>query len=196
MLQECFYKIKKRTSKVIDTWKECRLVVPKNVADTFEIIDLDKLMELTNTLSIWIEKGVNMTNGELILAWTNLGAIVEAWLIFVYCVYLEDYENDPKKIKRYEKEIEPKDASFDQLKEYSVSRLWESRDALEYKWVDKVQRYRNSIHFSKKVDIGTGKEFIDDINFFYKFIDDIIIRLPQIDDWIREIKQIYQKYYV
>ena len=51
--------------------------------------------ELTQPLEIWISKGLSMTEGELILARANLGAVVESWLKFFYCVYYDDYCNDP-----------------------------------------------------------------------------------------------------
>ncbi len=40
--------------------------------------------ELTITLKIWIDKGLTMSTGELILARANLGAVVESWLKFFY----------------------------------------------------------------------------------------------------------------
>ena len=32
-----------------------------------------------------------MTKGELVLARVNIGAIVESWLKFFYCIYYHDY---------------------------------------------------------------------------------------------------------
>ena len=53
------------------------------------------MSELTDTLKIWIDKGSTMTEGELILARTNMGALVESWIKFFYCVYYEDYMKIP-----------------------------------------------------------------------------------------------------
>lgn len=39
-----------------------------------------------------INKGKDLKDGELILARTNMGAIVESWLKFFYCVYYEEYQ--------------------------------------------------------------------------------------------------------
>ena len=68
-----------------------------------------------------------MTDGELILAWTNLGALVECWLRFFYCVYYEDYMKNPKLGKKG-KPLEPDDKamSFDYLIQYSKGILWDN----------------------------------------------------------------------
>jgi len=55
---------------------------------------LDWMSQLTQCLSIWIDKGLDMTDGELILARTNLGSIVECWLKFFYYVYYDDYQKN------------------------------------------------------------------------------------------------------
>jgi len=72
-------------------WKEARGIAPNSVADKLDDAMLEWQSELTKTLKIWIDKGLTMTTGELILACANLGAVVESWLKFFYCIYYENY---------------------------------------------------------------------------------------------------------
>ena len=124
-----------------------------------------------------------MTDGELILARTNLGALVESWLKLFYCVFYEDYLRNPRKDKKG-LTIEPETMSFDDLKNFSIGILWEDRQDKEYLWVDKVQHYRNAIHSFKWREIGTPAEFIDDVSIFCDFVDNILNHFPPIEDYV------------
>ncbi len=64
--------------------KEARGIAPNSVADKLDNAMLEWQSELTITLKIWIDKGLTMSTGELILARANLGAVVESWLKFFY----------------------------------------------------------------------------------------------------------------
>ena len=68
-------------------WKEARGIAPDSAADKLEDAMLEWQSELTKSLKIWIDKGLTMTTGELILARANLGAVVESCLKFFY-IYL------------------------------------------------------------------------------------------------------------
>lgn len=124
-----------------------------------------------------------MTDGELILARANIGAVVESWLKFFYCVYYEDYCKNPiKNFKGYM--IEPEEASFENLKEFSTGKLWDGTTSQEYIWVDSVQHKRNAIHSFKYRDIGTSQNFLDDVEYLCEFVDNILNHLPPIEDYI------------
>ena len=123
--------VKKHTNNMSILWKECRGIAPDSVADKMDDAMLMWRVELTETLSIWIERGNCLTDGELILARTNMGALVESWLKFFYCAFYEDYMKNPK-IERG-KIIEPNKLSFEQLKEFSVGILWKDKSDSMYK---------------------------------------------------------------
>ena len=72
-------------------WKEARGIAPDSAADKLEDAMLEWQSELKKKKKIWIDKGLTMTTGELILARANLGAVVESWLKFFYTVYYDDY---------------------------------------------------------------------------------------------------------
>lgn len=84
-----------QTNNVSLLWKNVHGIAPDNAAKKLDIAMLDWQSELTKTLKIWIDKGLDMTVGELILARANLGAVVESWLRFFYCVFYDDYINQP-----------------------------------------------------------------------------------------------------
>ena len=143
---------------------------------------LDWMSSLTDALQIWIDKGCSMTDGELILARTNLGALVESWLKLFYCVFYEDYLRNP--LKKDNKMVAPETMSFENLKTFSVGKLWNDQNEPEYLWVDKVQHQRNAIHSFKWREIGTTVEFLDDISVFCGFVENILNHFPPIEDYI------------
>lgn len=128
-----------------------------SVADKLDNAMLEWQSELTQTLKIWIDKGLAMTTGELILARANLGAVVESWLKFFYSVYYEDYCQSP--ITKRGKMVEPEKAQFEELKNFSTGKLWDDTSSPEYLWVNSVQYKRNAIHSFGYRDIGTPQDF-------------------------------------
>lgn len=171
-----------QTSNTAIMWKESRGVAPDSVADKMDDAMLSWMSELTDTLKIWIDKSVSMTDGELILARTNMGALVESWLKFFYCVFYEDYIQNPKMIKG--KMIEPNNMKFDELKNFSTGILWDDKNSSMYLWVDKIQHYRNAVHAFNYRNIGTAIEFMEDMDEFYKFVEHILNHIPSIEDYI------------
>jgi hypothetical protein len=164
-------------------WKEARGIAPGSVADKLDKAILEWQSELTKTLKIWIDIGLMMTTGELILARANLGAVVESWLIFFCCVFYEDYCNSPITTKKG-KMIEPEKALFEDLKEFSNGKLWDDANSPDYAWVDSVQYKRNSIHSFSYRNIGTPQDFLDDVIHLYDFVDTVFSHLPPLEDFI------------
>lgn len=175
--------LKTQTNNTMLIWKESRGISPNSVADKMESAMLRWMSELTDALDIWIEKGISMTEGELILARTNMGALVESWLKFFYCAFFEDYLKNPK-FDNKGKIIEPNKMKFESLKEFSTGILWETEQDSLYVWVDKMQHYRNAIHAFNYRDIGSAQEFVADIDTFYQFVEAILDRLPPVEDFI------------
>ena len=168
-----YEELKQITHHTEVVWKNSRGIAPDSVADKLDEAMLNWITQLTEALSIWIDKDINLTEGELILARTNLGALTECWLKFFYCVYYEDYLKNPK-LDRKNQIIEPNKMSFEALKQFSIGILWDSNNDPKYKWVDKVQHQRNAIHAFNYRNIGTPREFLDDIEYLYEFVDLLI----------------------
>lgn len=175
--------IRSKTKAPIQSWSEACGLAPEAVSGKLDAAMLDWMSDLTNSLDIWVAKSLDMTDGELILAWTNLGALVECWLRFFYCVYYEDYMKNPKLGKKG-KPLEPDDKamSFDYLIQYSKGILWDNLQDPLYLWVYKIQHYRNAIHAFCYREIGHPSDFILDIEQYSLFVDEVIDRLPPIED--------------
>ena len=167
-------------------WKESRGIAPDSVADKLDDAMLKWMSELTDTLKIWIDKGSTMTEGELILARTNMGALVESWLKFFYCVYYEDYMKNPLTQNKKGKTItvEPNNMRFEDLKNFSKGILWDDDKDPLYVWVDKIQHYRNAVHAFNYRNIGNAIEFMADMEEFYKYVNHILNHLPPIEDFL------------
>ena len=128
-----------------------------------------------------------MSTGELILARTNLGAVVECWLRFFYSIYYLDYLNSPlKKKKKGNMIIEPEDLSFEQLKIFSTKKLWDDDHTDVYKWIESVQKKRNAIHAFKNHEIGTCSEFLKDVDVLYEFVENLISHFPPLEDIMKD----------
>ena len=181
-----YNKLLEITKSTMALWKESWGIAPYSVSERLDKAMLDWNMELTEALSIWIDKGFTMSTGELILARVNLGNIVEFWLKFFYSVYYEDYLNDPQLCKKGI--VEPESMSLEKLKNYSQEILWEDSTSKGYLWVDSVQKKRNAIHSFLFRDIGTVAEFFADIDSLYEFVKDIVDRLPPLEDLISDAK--------
>lgn len=79
--------IKIRTKNNEILWSNIHGIATEDTANIMDNAMLNWITELTNTLELWINKGKNMTTGELLLARVNLGSIVESWLRhFLYCI--------------------------------------------------------------------------------------------------------------
>lgn len=186
-----YEEIKIRTNNNEILWNNIHGIATEDTANIMDKAMLNWLTELTNTLEIWINKGLNLTTGELILARTNLGSIVEFLLRHFYTAYYEDYQNNPITNKNNVAKNAQKDASFDELKKFSIGILWKDDTDPMYKWVDSIQHKRNAIHSFLYKEIGTPTEFLNDVDFLLDFIKKIENQLPSILDCIDVIPSGY-----
>ena len=173
-----------QTNNTVLIWKDVHGIAPDNAAKKLDIAMLDWQSELTKTLKIWIDKGLDMTVGELILARANLGAVVESWLRFFYCVFYDDYINQPMKNKKGQILEPEKDMRFEDLKKFSTGILWDDEKSKDYLWVDSIQKKRNAIHSFTYKDIGTPLDFLLDVDYLCEFVDMILNHLPPVEDCI------------
>lgn len=171
-----------KTNNTALIWKEARGIAPDSVADKMDDAMLSWMVELTDTLKLWIDKGLDMTDGELILARTNMGALVESWLKFFYCAFYEDYLNNP--MMQRNRMVEPNKMKFEDLKNFSIGILFENNQDALYLWIDKIQHYRNAVHAFNYRDIGTTAEFITDMGEYNEYVDKILNKVPSVEDYI------------
>ncbi len=161
--------IQQHSKVVLNFWNTgARGWAPKEVSQKLEAARIDWLLDLTECLTIWNNKGNTMTNGELILAYANLGALVEGWLKLFYCIYYIDYCRNPLR-EGQGSMIEPNNLKFEKLKQFSRNILWDKCGDWDV-WVTKIQNRRNAIHSFNDKEIGTPIEYFDDIDTYRKFI--------------------------
>lgn len=163
-------------------WSHADGWAPNNAADLLNISKLDWQVSLSNCLNIWLKNNDNDDSGSLILAWTNLGSLVEGTLKLFLCVYYDDYRRDPEAI--FEKD---KDENKKRLKEPDVLELEKLRQFFVKKqivdkawddWIKRIQQRRNAIHAYKSRDIGNWKEFSQDVRKYLEFLQLINSSLP------------------
>jgi len=171
------------TKKTMSEWKDPYGYAPNSAAKKLTNAMLPWIIELTECLRIWVDKDIMMTDGELILAKTNLGSLIESWLKFFLCVYYEDYLKNP--IVNKSKIVEANKIKFEGLKNYCGKILWKQGDKWDV-WIEKMQHQRNAIHSFNFKDIGKSSDFIKDIDMFFDFITLIIHRLPDSPESVRE----------
>lgn len=167
--------IKEKSNNAFSFWASPIGWAPESVVNKLSVARLDWLKDLTDCLEIWTKKSLFLTEGELLLAWANLGSLVEGWLKLFYCVYYEDYLRNPRMYNG--KLIEPNDMRFEGLKQFSRGILWDQGSDWD-NWVESIQQKRNAIHAFNDKNIETPEMFLDSIVKFSEFIDVVDGRLP------------------
>jgi hypothetical protein len=167
------------SKKLLVNWKDCYGWAPDSAANKMNEGMLEWMSSLTDCLDIWQEKGLNITNGELILGYANLGDLVECWLIFFLCIFYEDYIKNP--IFNNGRINEPNKLKYETLKNFCRDKLWKDNEQIDY-FVEQVQKRRNAIHSFNKKDIGTPFEYYEMLNYYIDFLDCVINHLPDEPD--------------
>lgn len=123
-----------------------------------------------------------MTDGELILAWANLGALLEGTLKLFFSVYYSDFQSDIealKKAKAYDHKKnthkEPDGLTLEVLRRYAIQKnlFVEAQEMFQL-----VQSRRNAIHAYKDRQLGTVTEFRDAVRGYMKFLTDVDLCVP------------------
>lgn len=165
--------------QMVGFWKDSYGWAPVSAADLLGISRLDRLVSLSKSLFHWV-KDENISDGDLILAWTNLGAVVEGSLKLFFSVYYEDYKNDDHAFKDHKtgKIINPAKLKMDKILQFLEKKdLLLDPDSRIF-----LRRYlqprRNSIHAYEDKDIGTYHEFIEGLESYLLLLYDIQGSLP------------------
>lgn len=151
---------------------------------------LDKsMLHWQTSLAMSLSRWVNATSdGDLILAWTNLGALVEGQLKLFLCVYYHDYASDVDGMQRRGQRIAPDEGQLEELRQFFVKRIWDA-GASWNPYVELVQRRRNAVHAFQQRDIGTFQEWTDALRLHLTFVRDIGGGLPYPDEQFRGLRE-------
>jgi hypothetical protein len=166
------------TAKIMDFWKnDSDGWAPAEVAGLLTRSMLDRQSSLACALKIWLGRE---SDGELILAWVNLGSLVEGMLKLFLCVHYTDYVKDENAWKK-KGELEDVDGlEFDKLRKFFKATIWPELEE-EFDWDDWIQRIqwrRNTVHAYQKREIGSFEEWRADLRIHLRLIRTLDSRLP------------------
>jgi hypothetical protein len=163
---------------MMDFWKSAHGWAPIEAAGLLNISMLEWQSSLSSILHRWLSA---TSNCDLILAWANLGALVEGQLKLFLSIYYKDYTADADAIRdRHGRLTTPDRSTMEPLRQTFVKRIWtEGRDWNPY--VERVQLHRNAIHAFRARDIGTFDDWRDELRTHLSFIRDINGRVPYPD---------------
>lgn len=167
-----------------DFWSKAGGWAPAESVALLSEARLDWLASLSYSLVKWSEEPIHGAEaGDLILAWSNLGALVEGAMKFFLSVHYLDYEKDAAPILRSNKKVEPDVARFNDLRMFFYRRIWNSSNREEKNsWVQEIQNNRNSIHAYHNRDIKDFDVFRQQVKEYYFFLVDLLRRIPYPDD--------------
>ncbi|WP_019865819.1 hypothetical protein [Methylovulum miyakonense] len=159
-------------------WSNSHGWAPYTAAELMSKSRLDNQVALSHTLAIWLEQEEKPSkNGRLILAWANLGALIEGTLKLFLCAYYEDYCDDLHAYRdKREKLQDPDSLALERLRVFFDKRdLW-SKEWNEY--VLSIQNKRNAIHAFQDKEIGTFEEFYNCLPAYLLMIKRFNLGLP------------------
>jgi len=179
-LEVVIKRISTLTRRMVDFWSNAHGWAPVEAAELLSKSMLEWQSSLAECLHLWNRP--SLTDGELILAWSNVGSLVEGQLKLFLSVYYKDYTNDIDAIKKNNGDIvDPDIVKFDQLRNFFKKKVWVSDEKWD-EWILLIQQRRNAIHAFKFKEIGTTEELHSNIGCLLEFIRMMNDRLPYPDD--------------
>ena len=175
-------KIIEKNQEIHDSWCNVFGWAPDEAADLLAKSRLDRQVSLSHCLTIWLDKpDEDYIDGCLVLAWVNLGSLVESTMKFFLSVFLMDYLKDP--VQRYSKDVNPDELQLEQLRNFFLEQnIWMNQDENRWdQWVLHIQQRRNAIHIYKDREIGTFEEFWEDLRQYLEFLNELEGRVPYPD---------------
>ncbi len=166
------------TEDIVTFWSRDVIIMdwaPDEVADELTKISFSKVISIVHSLDLFVEKDV-LTDGELLLAWTQLGSITEWYLKFFLCVSAVDYLKNPKYWPNKVDVISPHDLKFEYAKQVFRAESILDLDLIHI--IETIQYNRNAIHLTDSREIAGEDEYRTALHGFIKIVKEIYIRLP------------------
>lgn len=167
-------RIENLTYNIMSFWKHPHGWAPPEAADLLNASMLEWQISLATCLRGWL--GMS-SPGQLILAWANLGALVEGQLKLHLCVHYKDYKKDAEAVRKRGILKVPDECMLEELRQFFAKRIWGLGEDWNH-WIKHVQERRNSIHAYKERDIGTPDEWRRDLVRHLSFVRYINSMLP------------------
>lgn len=156
---------------------------PKEASDILRSARLDWQASLADCLQIWTaERVAEIGPGAMILAWANLGSILESSLKFFFSVFYLDYKSDINNIRTKEGELIPPDKlKLEHLKVFARGRLWDKKSPFDAT-TETIQTRRNAIHSYVDREIGDFNEFEHQVVSVYRMFHEMESRIQYPDE--------------
>lgn len=156
---------------------------PREAADLLAKSRLDRQVALSRCLRMWLRNPrPEDLEGRLILAWVNLGCLVEGSMKFFLSVYMNTYSKNPvqRRQKGKMKGLDPDELELGELREFFArEKVWMDADHRKWDdWILYVQQHRNAIHAYRNRDIGTFQEFHRAVKCYLELLDELESRVP------------------
>lgn len=160
-------------------WSSPHGWAPVEAAELLAKSRIDRQVSLSRTLKIWLLPATPEDyDGRLILAWVNLGCLVEGSMKLFLSAYRQDYARTPL-TDRKQRILEVDRLELEPLLQFFTREVWIDEQRVRWEdWVRRVQQRRNAIHFYKERDIGTFEEFLGDVRRYHEFLLEIDGQLP------------------
>lgn len=161
-------------------WSSAEGWAPIEAAKLLNKSRLDRQVSLSRCLKLWaITSSPEVQDGHLILAWANLGSLIEGSMKLFLSVWYKTYKSDIDAIKPKGKLQDPDGLQLEPLRQFFKKRIWDEKlDG----FIQNIQQRRNAIHAFKDRNIGTKKEFFDNVRKYLIILRYINYRLPYPDD--------------
>jgi hypothetical protein len=159
-------------------WENAHGWAPIEAANLLNRSMLDWQSSLSASLHNWLGTS---SDGDLILAWANLGALVEGQLKLFLSVYYEDYRADVNAIRDRNGNLQdPGGCTLEPLRQFFVKNIWTvGEDWNQY--VEHIQQRRNAIHAFTARDIGSFDDWKVELRRHLSFVREMNRRLPYPD---------------
>ena len=167
-----------------DFWSNSHGWAPKDAANLLSKSRLDWQVSLSGSLRRWIDAPSTEDAASVqILAYANVGTLVEGTLKLFLAVWYNDYKADADAITKKGTVQDPDGATLEPLRQFFKKRIWASAASDNWDpWIQRIQTRRNAIHAFKDREIGTHSDVLTDIRSYLKLVRRINGQLPYPDD--------------
>ncbi|MBX9677527.1 MAG: hypothetical protein K2X38_02105 [Gemmataceae bacterium] len=152
---------------------------PRETAELLESSRMDRLVSLSRSLRLWAEPCAEEDReGRLILAWANLGILVEGTMTWFLCVFESDYAKQPMKAKAGF-DLRPNRLRFEEMCRFFSEHVWIDSQRAEWDdWLANVRNFRNAVHAFNHRHIGDWNDWQDAVVRYHDFIGELDGRVP------------------
>jgi len=161
-------------------WSNAHGWAPSDAAELLARSRLDWQVSLSHCLKSWLASSTaEDRDGRLILAWVNLGCLVEGSLKFFLSVYEADYSKAPRTRGQRKEPCDIEVLRLEDTRQYFKQHIWTDSQKHWTCWIEKIQHRRNAVHAYKNRDIGTFDEFFTELATYLDFLIELEGQTPR-----------------